>query len=213
MAYVSINPAFIGRIEAKIDSMCRAELKTLGDAPLIIMNEKSAFFLDLVWGEHKHLECLLPSEFKNEHGEFRLIFTVGDNEFENRIHVRNLGAVFPPKTSWYDEYKLTTHEARERYPELEPSVHYYESKAEIEDRWKGVKCKVVSFIGVCKSLNEAVKLWPDVVTYIDQDDLDRLATKREKPEKSSRAAEALAALDTDELMGAAVIARLSGAEL
>jgi hypothetical protein len=213
MAYVSINPAFIGRIEAKIDSMCRAELKTLGDAPLINMNAKSAFFLDLVWGEHKHLEPLLPDGFKKEHGEFRLFFVVGDAEFENRILVRNLGAVFPPKSSWYDEYKITTHEALEKYPELEPSVRYYESKAEIEQRWNGVKNKVVSFINVCKSLNEAVKLWPDVVTYIDQDDLERLATKREKPQASTRAAEALAALDTDELMGAAVIARLSGAEL
>lgn len=212
MAYVAINPAFLDRVRDKIHGMCDAEIKTLGSTPVPAITPASNVFLDVVWGEDKHLLPILPDKWKHSHHEFRLTIVVGGHEFMTRFDTKNFGIVFPPDTSWYDEYKMDANEALEHHELAELAKHCV-AEAEIIDRWARVETKVLGFLRECKSLNEAVKLWPDVAMYIDKNDIERLETKREKAVNSSRAAEALAALDTDELMGAAVIARLSGAEL
>lgn len=209
MAYVSLNPSFIDRVKAKINHMCEAEIKTLGNQPEVQVTEKSDFFLDNVWGEHKHLHALMPSDFKNDFSEWRISVSINEREFPINVPTKHMKDCYPPNYTWYN------HHITEKldYPEVAPLLTYLRAKAEILDRWDSVEEKVIGFLKECKSLNEAVKLWPDVVTYVDPDDAKRLEAKREKAETTSRAAEALAALNTDELMGAAVIARLSGADV
>lgn len=209
MAYVALNPSFIERVQAKIGHMCGAEIKTLGAQPEIYVTEKSDFFLDNVWGEHKHLHALMPSGFKNNFNEWRITISINEAQFAISINTMHMKDCYPPNYTWYN------HHATEKldYPEVAPLLTYLRAKAEILDRWESVEEKVIGFLKECKSLNEAVKLWPDVVIYVDPDDVKRLEAKREKAETTSRAAEALAALNTDELMGAAVIARLSGADV
>jgi hypothetical protein len=57
-----------------------------------------------------------------------------------------------------------------------------------------------------------VTLWPDCKVYIDDEDIARFEKKVVKTaSQDSEAAKVLAGLNTDELMGAAVVARLSGA--
>jgi hypothetical protein len=85
---------------------------------------------------------------------------------------------------------------------------------EIDTRWEIVRHKVTEFLRACKSANEAIKLWPDVKTYFDVEDVKRLEVKHGRlGNKDSAAAEALAGIDTSEIMSAAVIARLSGAQV
>jgi hypothetical protein len=76
-------------------------------------------------------------------------------------------------------------------------------------RWDNTENKIVEFLQSCKSLNEAVKLWPDVTLYVEKCDIDRMGVKREKV-KESKALEALKELDTDALVSNAVISRMSG---
>ena len=209
MAYVAINPSFIERVRAKTHFMCEAEIKTLGEQPQIQITEKSDFFLDNLWGEHKHLQALMPDEYKNDFHEWRISISVNEHEFCINVPTKHMENCYPPNYSWYN-YRFVE---KVDYPEVAQLMAYLRTKAEILDRWDSVEEKVIGFLKECKSLNEAVKLWPDVVTYVDADDIRRLEVKREKSETTSRAAEALAALDTDELMGAAVIARLSGADV
>ena len=214
MAYVAINSAFLARVESKIRAMRGAELKTVGDLPTPNITPQSAFFLDLVWGEQKHLKDVLPDKWTPSHQQFRFDIVVGEHTFETRINTNTTAFAnsFPPNTAWYDTYTIDVEQAKE-YPELHPLIEVCQARAEIYDRWDAVETKVIGFLRECKSLNEAIKLWPDCKIYIQQSDLDRLEVKYAKPKEASRAAEALAALDTDELMGAAVIARLSGAEV
>jgi len=214
MAYVAINSAFLARVESKIRTMRSAELKTVGDLPTPNITPQSALFLDLVWGEQKHLKDVLPDKWRPSHQQFRFDIVVREHTFETRINTNTTAFAnsFPPNTVWYDTYTIDVEQAKE-YPELHPLIEVCQARAEIFDRWDAVETKVIGFLRECKSLNEAVKLWPDLVTYIDKNDIERLEAKREKTVNSSRAAEALAALDTDELMGAAVIARLSGADV
>lgn len=215
MAYVAINPAFLSRVEAKIQSMCEAEIKTLGEMPIPQLTDKSEFFLDNVWGEHKHLYALMPSEYKNNFPEWRININIriADNEHSLSITIptKHMKDAYPPNHSWYSHREVDANP--EKYPEIVPLVEHLKARAEINVRWTNVDSKVIDFLKECKSLNEAIKLWPDLKVYIDEADMKRLDVKHAKSDRASKAAEVLAGMDTDELMGAAVIARLSGAEV
>ena len=116
-------------------------------------------------------------------------------------------ASFPPNKNWYTACPL---DITDPHPIVQECVVYYTKLTEMTNRWKVVESKVKEFLHSCKSLNEAVKTWPDVVMYVDKEDVERMGVKREKA-RESEALKALAAMDTDALVGAAVIARMSGA--
>lgn len=78
----------------------------------------------------------------------------------------------------------------------------------INERWNKITKDVSEFLDKCKSLNEAVKLFPTVRMYIHRDDLERLDRKVERP--SQRKAIVLD-VDTDGLTAAAIAAKLMAA--
>jgi hypothetical protein len=78
----------------------------------------------------------------------------------------------------------------------------------INERWSKITKDVTEFLDKCKSLNEAVKLFPTVRMYIHSQDLERLDRKVERP--SQRKAIVLD-VDTDGLTAAAIAAKLMAA--
>jgi hypothetical protein len=78
----------------------------------------------------------------------------------------------------------------------------------INDRWAKVSEDVTQFLGKCKSLNEAVKLFPTVRMYIHRDDLERLDRK---VERASERKAIVKDVDTDGLTAAAIAAKLMAA--
>jgi len=132
-----------------------------------------------------------------------------DNWFEFRAVSTGHGFPIPPRTSMYD-----SKECDPSNPVMAELLAYATGMNEIEARWETVKAKVTQFLNACKSANEAVKLWPEVKTYFDPSDVARIEAKTTRAgSKDSAAAEALAGIDTGEIMSAAVIARLSGAQV
>lgn len=88
------------------------------------------------------------------------------------------------------------------------------ARDECSHRWSAVESQVMTFIEKCKSLNEAVKLWPDLRRYIDEDYIERLDKKVERSKsQSSAAADALKALDVDLVNSSVVLARMAGAKV
>lgn len=219
MAFVAISKDFMSRVESKISNMCRAELKTLGDKPDLALNPSDPFFINTVWKEHAHLYPLMPREWLSKHPEVSLKFKVPDTNFtdESRNHfgfkAKTTGAnqefSFPPSHSYYNAIVCDPYS-----PIMSSILEYAIKHKEIEQRWDKVNTKVVEFLRACKSANEAIKLWPDVKTYFDSEDVKRLDIKVVRSgSKDSAAAAALAGIDTNEMMSAAVIARLSGAQV
>lgn len=78
---------------------------------------------------------------------------------------------------------------------------------EIDLRWQKTLEQVNLFLGKCKSLNEAIKLWPQVALYIEDEDMERFNKKVERKARE----DVLANIDTDELTAMAIAAKLSGA--
>lgn len=205
MAYVAISGEFIERVRTKVQSMRNAELKTIG----VFQNPQLSLNCEVVkkiWGEHIHLRQLMPHEWMNKYTYIDCRGRLDGKAFTFRVEFPT-DCTMPPKYSnhGYEEVDI-------EWPELAPVKEYFTKKLEIDERWDSVDKKVVDYLHSCKSLNEAVKLWPDVTMYIDQHDVERMGVKRERA-KESAALEALKALNTDELVGAAVIARMSGAQV
>jgi hypothetical protein len=78
----------------------------------------------------------------------------------------------------------------------------------LDAKWKKVEKDILEFLSKCKTLNEAVRLFPTVRLYIDRTDLERLDRKVERFTERKKIVEEMA---TDELTAAAIAARLAGA--
>lgn len=78
----------------------------------------------------------------------------------------------------------------------------------INERWQKVEDDLIAFFGKCKSLNEAVKLFPTSRMYIHHEDLERLDRKVERPSQRKKLVEEV---DTDGLTAAAIAAKLMSA--
>lgn len=219
MAFVAISRDFMQRVEHKIEQMRRAEVRTLGETrPDLAMHATDPFFMQTIWKEHAPLHAQMPKEWINHQETVRLKFRIPGatrakehtNWFDFRATCTSPdGFPVPPRYASYDEK-----ECDPNHPMLASILDYAVKLNEIDSRWETVTSKVTDFLRACKSANEAVKLWPDVKTYFDSGDVARLETKAVRAgSKDSAAAEALAGIDTGEIMSAAVIARLSGAQV
>ena len=219
MAFVGISRDFMQRVNSKIDKMRRAELKTLGDEkPKLHIHNTDPFFMNTYWGAHAPLYMQMPKDWVS-HNEtaylkFRIPGATREREMDNwfDFHAKPTGSEgfpIPPRQP--------TYEAREcdpTNPIMAEIVDYAVKMNEIDARWETVTKKVVGFLQACKSANEAIKLWPDVKIYFEAGDIERLEVKNVRAgSKESAAAVALAGIDTGEIMSAAVIARMSGAQV
>jgi hypothetical protein len=210
MAYVAISRDLQQRVSSKIGNMCRAELNTIGEEPPITLSPNIAVIDNALWGEHLHLKNAIPKDWCRLDNDFTACYKVvnGESEYSHQFRVKfTEEAKFRPNFSYYTPVQVD-HTA----PEFASHFDWVKRKWEIAARWDKVGKQVGTFLDSCKSLNEAVKLWPDVKAYLDDNDIARLDVKPARSGSAgSSAAQVLATLDTDEIMGAAVIARMSGA--
>lgn len=205
MAYVAISGSLLERVKTKIAKMEKAELDTLGKFDPIV-SPSAPFVGKTLWGDFLHLRDQMPNEWKSNYKTFVAEFMISVSKV-NHTFTMSDNAQFPPTKNWYTALALDTQDPD---PNVQACVEHYTKVTEVQERWKNVENNVFEFLQACKSLNEAVKTWPDVVMYVAEEDVERMGVKREKA-RESEALKALASMDTDALVGAAVIARMSGA--
>lgn len=221
MAHVAISRDFLNRVDNKIDRMQQAELRVLGNEPKVTMPPDSAIMLETIWGANLPLRSQIPASWINKSNSARVnyntkTFTPNSDgslapvSFSVTVSPTHGEFDFPPDANWHTVRFLS--EATREHPAFTELYAYGDARAEILTRWAEVRRKVTEFFKSCKSMKEAVTLWPDCKVYINDEDIERFEKKVVKSaSQDSDAAKVLAGLDTDQLMGAAVVARLSGA--
>lgn len=210
MAYVSISAALVERVNDKIFGMRQVEIKSLGEEPKLSLSMSDPFVHRTLWGEHLHLMNMLPKAWINEVEKYNIRIKMPeskDKPFLSTVFISNGKAIANPAHAYY----ASVYDVDHAEPALALMLEYAAKVRDTDKRWDDVKDKVINYLKNCKSLNEAVKTWPDVKYYIHEEDMKRLEVKREASTKSTSAADALADMNVDELVGAAVIARMSGA--
>lgn len=109
------------------------------------------------------------------------------------------------------------------YPIPDPDIHpairkaFDTSKAVLclVEKWQAVEKKVKTFLESTKSVNEAVKLWPELRTFLAVEDQQRLdkegSTKKARESRIDEARKVLAEIDTQSIVADVVGIKLSAA--
>lgn len=220
MAYVGISQKLIEDVSRNIDAMKNKERNAFVAPPkLLELNEAPEEIVALLWGEYRHLESMLPAKWKGKNSSVDLNFVVKDEGGEvltkSYFTIRyDNEVVVPPGVSNYRFDVELPEGTCPAIPEAEAYYKWFIEMCGIEHRWGKVRDQMLGFLKSCKSLNEALKLWPDVRIYIPSEYLKRVEQKTERAQATeahiSKAAAALANMDTDAAISAAMTARLMG---
>ena len=214
MARVGISGDLLARTREKIKGMEKVEISLLGEYHPPTLRGDEPDLLQAIWGDKLHLKDVIPKNWCGETAGIKGYVTtnVEDGEDKDGVMVyKRYGielklsdkVIVPPRFDHWTATDLSNMHC------MRGAIEHGSKVAEIQTRWADINKKVIEFLSSCKSLNEAVKLWEEIKFYIHDDDLKRLETKTSSNPKESKAAEILASINKDELVGAAVIARMA----
>ena len=220
MATVYISKDLIDRVDSKVSKLSKHEVE---ETVPNWSNETSVKANELLtrasFGEYYHLFAVMPKEWMTttDRAYLSVSKVIDENNktrsasviFENQKNV-----YFRPSTERYGSSNVSV-----SFEWLQSNAHLagaYEAidmveKAfaidDIKRKWTTTKEQVIDYLKKCKSLNEAIKLWPHVALYIDDTDMARFNKKVERKARE----DVLEGVDTDELTAQAIAAKLSGA--
>ena len=214
MAYVAISNQLMDEVRNKINRMKEADANLI-QKPIdeITYQTLPSDLEQMLWGDHYHLKNVIPDDWKVYNKDFRANtkFVHDGTEIKSIVCIKTaVGTAAPPKSSSYTTHFGIPADHPLIAEVVQRDVGYYENNK----KWKAIHNQIRDFLNNCKSLNEAVKLWPDVRVYIPQSYMDRMLVKSERTaEKISKASEFLKQIDTDNAVAAAVGARMAGARV
>jgi hypothetical protein len=222
MATVYITKELITRVQSVIDKMRRAE--RANDLPNIDKKynvDASQLFNIGCWGAADvHLKDLIPKDWMQEmtEADVTVYGTLEDgSNVKTWIRFSGMTMAFqrPSKDYWNKSNSELSIEQVRAMPEemlgrAELLQRWDDAVMEftINERWKKVSADITEFLKKCKSLNEAVKLFPNVTMYIDREDMERL---NRKVERASQRKLIVESYDTEGLTAAAIAAKLAEA--
>lgn len=222
MATVYITDDLIKRVNQRISTMRMAERSSdLPDIDKTAYVDASMLFNIGCWGaQHVHLVDLIPKDWLSKNTDASITIAGWTDEAVHlKTSVRFNGMTFAynrPKDGYYSRYEseMTLDELR-AFPEetigrAELLKRWDDAVIElsINARWAKVATDITEFLKKCKSLNEAIKLFPNVAMYIHYDDMERF---NRKIERAAQRKDIVKSYDTDGLTAAAIAAKLAEA--
>jgi hypothetical protein len=222
MAYVAISGELLNRVEEKINKMRTTEKMAIKEPPNSInVSANDATALQIVWGDQLAIKDLMRPAWKRKTSNISLRVEIKMDHDSNNAHFQintTNGEQFEvpceEASSSYGSFTVRYNTEEECPPIMAESIAYTKVVTEIDSRWVKIKKQVKEFLSNCKSLNEALKLWPDLRLYIPQTYIDRMeknSPSAKKQAEESAALKALQSIDTDFLVAAAVGARMTQA--
>lgn len=224
MAYVAVSGEVKNSIRSTIQGLRNTELNSLASLDSFDTDVKNSdslkqMLIDRCWNPVADLRERLTPFNRNVKVlvEAKTNYVVGNYERTVKRTIEMGEMALPCVASFEHNYwgvRKSFELTCEDHEALAPLRDIMVARDECTQRWAAVETQVMTFIEKCKSLNEAVKLWPDLRRYIDDEYIERLDKKveRTKPEKSA-AADALKAMDVDLVNSSVVLARMAGAQV
>lgn len=222
MATVYITDDLIKRVKQRISTMRMAERESdLPDIDKTAYVDASHLFNIGCWGaQHVHLINLIPKDWLSKNIDANITIAGWTDEAVSlKANLRFNCMTFAynrPNDSYYtkSDSELTLDELR-AFPEetigrAELLQRWDDAVFElsINSKWLKVEDDIVEFLKKCKSLNEAIKLFPNVAMYIHYEDMERF---NRKIERVSQRKDIVKSYDTDGLTAAAIAAKLAEA--
>lgn len=220
MTYAAVTDKALKEIRMHITSMANAELATLDNVSvefnkIVQIPELREEIEVAAWGEFVDLRHRLAQRlccagtieisvyYKNDAADSKTAATasVKIDKFPFGI-LRN------------DEYyKLTLYKYAFRYDHehahIQGLMHLLAERSEVQERWGKVMQQVIQFVRNAKSINEAVKLWPDLKAYLPRGIIVKLEEKAGRKQTANSAAKTLLEkMDIETLKHSAVISKM-----
>ena len=228
MAYVAITKDLVRRLDTYMLTLMEAELGKLPKVEnarlaLAARGELQQVIDTHLWGDATDLRDRLVKY--NRKAEIRVGMSLLVGGYSHRLELlrairTDVPCVAPLKYAYYADHPHVELELKSTddvicsLPETQKLEEALYLRKECQDRWDKVKKQMTTFVEQCKSLNEAVKLFPDLRRYLNKNLLERLDAKVTKTKSAeSDAAKALASLDVEALNASTVLARMAGAKL
>lgn len=215
MATVGITKELRQRTGIIIDKMRRAEIAAdLPDFEKIYSMDAAQLYHIGCWGaEHLHLLDKIPKDWLAPQKNVA-ISIIGDGNDKARIEFTGVTGWARPATDYWNKpgSSLTLDELKALPDNIVGKAEALKRwddhlvVVEMTTRWDKVATDIDGFLSKCKSLNEAVKLFPTVRMYIDKTDIERLERKNERPAQRRAIVQSY---DTEELTAAAMAAKLA----
>jgi hypothetical protein len=175
-------------------------------------------FQNLIWGEHIHLRDQMPSEWKCSWKDYyspyvMLKVKVATNDESIRrlsihLNVTDLKKAhsLPPRFDSGMEIGIWEEAATTKIQAL---IKQYRESTEMADKWRKIRAQVIAFLDSAKSLNAAIKAWPDLRAFIPHEYLARVDAKPERKEAAAKVEQALATVDRDLAITSAALVKLA----
>lgn len=220
MAYVAISRDLINDVDSNLRGMYSAELGAQKE-PDAISRELAADtefteqVLSLLWEPMKDIRDRL--EPYSSSASIRCKVNIPNGDVTEELHLTSIetkkAPCFAARDGYGREYVMVNCTKMEA-PRIAEFLQLREQREEVQVRWDKVREQVKTFLNASKSLNEALKLWPDLRRYVPLNYLRRVDQKTEKKVREESAAlAALKALDIDAVNASTVLARMAGAKV
>ena len=221
MSYVAITNGLRNEVRAAINTMRNAEAVEAKEPP----RPPGGFTGEEPWLRPKLWGALLGTEWERH----ELLTIQNEGSKSACFRILDLSERFVVSVSFVvqqmPKHVMVDENGSWDYnPDIDVSTQddpYFAAKAahtieqtEISERWTTVQKDVDHFLQGCKSLNEGLKLWPDLARYVPKERLDKVAEKtaRATPTKEpSEAVKRLAAMDMSAITTSTVLARMASA--
>jgi hypothetical protein len=217
MATVNVSQELKGRVHQFISDLCNKDVKDQGLATKNVKRKDATELLMRIgFGDHYDLAMQCPNNWfsKSEYANLTVVVPTENPDKSNEydIHFENLeGYRSAPDLRWRNAGKCTLGYLKSNLhlagaEEAVAAVEVEMKIAEIQNKWEGVKTQIREFLDKCRTLNEAVKLYPGLRMYVPKEYLDRVDKKVERAERVAK----LHGIDTEGLTAAVIAAKLAG---
>lgn len=216
MATVNITNDLLNEVSYAVDRMRNSDYTTefgLNFDPYRVKQDCSELLNCLIWDGKQNLLGVIPKKWLTPATEVTMRITLGGVSRKLVFEKQN-SVYYRPGYSPYHDNRSTKElldEALEAFGKrelLEQTFAKIQATIDHANRWEQIKKDIVQFLKGRKSLNEALKLMPNLKLYIPKKYIERV---ERKVERSTSVTPVNISLDRiNELSAAAIGARLSG---
>lgn len=175
----------------------------------------------IIWGKHINLQQQMPKEWLeelhwdwNDEATLNLESKINDSEL-NALGVKKINIqvklkkkrniTVPPKCARFSTFPVDS----EVCPEIKEFFDKKVSEEKFELKWRKVRDDVGSFLDSSKSLNAALKAWPELRAFIPAEYLERVDRKVDRKAERAEVERKLAEIDREGAVAAAALAALA----
>jgi hypothetical protein len=226
---IQITDKLIEDINAHIKELCKTAIKSeFGSSnehiPIYICHEDKDFADKVYWGDKVNLRDQMPDKWcsnikcspSNSYGYSELrIKNEAYPKIPLRFSIDTKGLTYkaPPNTNQWDD-KLTLYKTlSDKSPMPTYVFEQLKARCEVATRWEETGKKVKEFLQTCRSLNQAVKVWPELVNFLPEDRRKRLEEDNKPKAKKERTTpapeEILGQINRDEIAADLVALRFA----